>query len=411
MRICVISPFVDKQHGTERALAELLERLALRHQVQIDLYSQRVSGISVSALCKASDDKTGKAAIRWHEVSAIPGPHLFRFVWWYFANRRRRNSDYKRPGETFDLIYSPGINAPDVDGITVHITFHAFYELVRGQLKLAGRSPLEWPRTIHRKLYYKLIMALERRVYSNSRVALSAVSQIVSDQLHRYFGRTDVLVVRHGVDLTVFNLADRIARRDSSRAALGIAPEEFALLLIGNDWKIKGLDTLLTAFAACRDLPFKALIVGKDSREPYLRECKKLGIESRVEFLEPSADVMQFYAAADAYVGPSLEDAYGLPILEAMACGLPVIASAAAGASEIISDGENGLILRDPQDSPALAVLLRKIATSPELRNSLANAAEKTAARESWDAHADRMFAHFEEILERKRRAGKTVSI
>ncbi len=310
----------------------------------------------------------------------------------------------KRSSDPWDLVYSPGINAADVDAITVHITFHAFYESVRTHLSLAANSPLEWPRIVHRRLYYRFIMALERRLYSNPRIALSAVSQLVANQLNHHFGRTDVVVVRHGVDLIAFNRTNRLARRDAVRAALELAPEEFVFLLIGNDWTKKGLHALLTSLAACRDLPIKLLVVGKDSREPYLKECQKLGIESRVKFLEPASDVLQFYAAADAYVGPSLEDAYGLPVLEAMACGLPVIVSAAAGASEIVSDGENGFILRDPRDVSALTMLLRKLATSPELVAMLANAAETTAAAESWDAHADRMFAHFKEVAARKQR-------
>jgi len=60
--------------------------------------------------------------------------------------------------------------------------------------------------------------------------------------------------------------------------------------------------------------------------------------------------VLSFYAAADAYVAPSLEDAFGLPILEAMACGLPVIASVQAGASENVLDGATGYLLRDPMN-------------------------------------------------------------
>ena len=402
LRLCVISPFLDKQHGTERALAELLERIVRRHNVEIDLFSQRVTDIATSS---GREKPTGpEGAIHWHKVTSIPGPHLFQFLWWYGANRWRRRQKRKRNGSPWDLVYSPGINAPDVDAITVHITFHAFYESVRAQLSLAGKPLSEWPRIVHRRLYYRLIMTMERRFYSNRSIALSAVSQLVADQLNRYFGRTDVLVVRHGVDATVFNRLNRLARRDAVRAAWELAEKDFVFLLIGNDWAKKGLATLLNALAACGDLQVKLLVVGKDSREPYLKECQKLGIESRVKFLEPASDVLQFYAAADAYVGPSLEDAYGLPVLEAMACGLPVIVSAAAGASEIVLDGENGFILRDPRDVSALTMLLRKLATSPKLVAMLASAAETTAAAESWDAHADRMFAHFEEIVARKQR-------
>ena len=93
---------------------------------------------------------------------------------------------------------------------------------------------------------------------------------------------------------------------------------------------------------------------------------------------------MQFYAAADAYVGPSLEDAYGLPILEAMACGLPVIASSKAGASEIIQDGSNGIILRDPQDVQELATKIRSLVEDRDLCIRLGEQASFTAQQHSW---------------------------
>jgi len=69
--------------------------------------------------------------IFWRRVSSIPGPHLFQFVWWYFANRFARWRDKAFHGLVPDLLYSPGINAPDADAITVHIVFQAFYEQVR----------------------------------------------------------------------------------------------------------------------------------------------------------------------------------------------------------------------------------------------------------------------------------------
>jgi UDP-glucose:(heptosyl)LPS alpha-1,3-glucosyltransferase len=210
-------------------------------------------------------------------------------------------------------------------------------------------------------------------------------------------------VIRNAVDTKQFNSAARLLRRGAARAAFSIGADEFVFLIIGNDWKKKGVDMLLRALALCKEIPVRLLVVGQDSPEAYANLCDALGVSSRVSFLSPSADVLQFYAAADSYVGPSLEDAYGLPVLEAMACGLPVIASAAAGVSEIVTDGENGLILRDPRDAEALAALLRQIAMSPEFAYSLARAAERTAAGESWDAYTDRMIAHFEEVIAKKK--------
>src|SRR5260370_7034376 len=106
--------------------------------------------------------------------------------------------------------------------------------------------------------------------------------------------------------------------------------------MIGNDWTNKGLDTLLIAFRECSELSLTLLVAGSDDRLAYEEAIRNLHLESKIRFVGSSPDVMQFYAAADAYVAPSLEDAYGLPILEAMACGLPVIASSPARPTAII---------------------------------------------------------------------------
>jgi glycosyltransferase involved in cell wall biosynthesis len=399
LRIAVISPFVDKQHGTERALTELLERLARDYRVEIHLYAQKVSDLNLgdSVAVVASDSVKGR--IVWHKVPAIPGPHIVQYLWWYFANRFIRWCDTQLRRVVPDLIYSPCINSTDARAVTVHIVFSAFYEKVRPHLRFSETSPFRWPLLIHRLLYYHLIMALERRVYTNPRVALSAISELVSNQLRQFFGRSDALVVRYGVDTRQFDSQLRLARRQVERAKLALNPGEFVFLLIGNDWKKKGLDSLLEALAICKDLSARLLVVGTDNRESYKEKCERLRVGDMVKFLPPSADVVQFFAAADAYVGPSLEDAYGLPILEAMACGLPVIASTATGASEIIFDGANGLLLRNPRDTKALSDLMRGLIVSPEFVRSLGKAAERTATQESWDAHAARIFDHFSRII------------
>ena len=98
-------------------------------------------------------------------------------------------------------------------------------------------------------------------------------------------------------------------------------------------------------------------------------------------------DVLVFYAVADAYVGPSRKDSFGLPILEAIACGLPVIASASAGASEVIDDGRSGLILHEPEDVEELANLLKRLCEDRTLRGELGENAAEAAKELSWEAN------------------------
>jgi glycosyltransferase involved in cell wall biosynthesis len=382
LRLAVVSPFLDRSHGTELCIVEQIERLASQHGWDIQLYSQRVEDLKGLSVNPAKDSG---GRIFWHKVSGFPGPHLLKFIWWFFANRVRRWRDSRNPHLRPDLTYSPGINCFDADAIIVHIVFHEFYLRVRSELQLS-RLPLPaWPRALHRKLYYRLVMFLERRIYRNSRIHLAAVSRMVADQLRTHFDRADVAVIPNAVDTARFNPAARLARRSSARNSLGHSDSEFVLLLIGNDWKKKGLDQLLRAMQLDQDLPLRLLVVGRDDPALYNSLLQESGTLGRVRFLPPTPDVLFVYACADAYVGPSLEDAFGLPILEAMACALPVIASARAGASEMIEDGRTGLILRQPENPEELATLLRRLFQDKSLQQELGETAAQVAQLFSWE--------------------------
>jgi len=386
LQIVVVSPFLDRRHGTELCIIEQIERLSSKYGWGIHLFSQHVE--NVNGLLTEDPKSTTSGFICWHTVSDIPGPHLLKFLWWFFANRSARRRTLKRLEERPLLVYSPGINCLDADAITVHIVFHEFYARVRGELKLLNIPVSRWPVMLHRKMYYKLIMALERRIYTDSKVRLAAVSKLVSAQLEKHFGRTDSVVIPNAVDTVMFSLEARLARRSVSRQSLKLDDSDFVVLLIGNDWKKKGLDQLLRALAII-EIPIQLLVVGKDDPGLYRSALWQLRLEGHVRFLAPSADVLSFYAAADAYAAPSLEDAFGLPILEAMACGLPVIASVQAGASENVLDGVTGYLLRDPMNHIELADLIRRVASDRPAAQKIGAAAAKYAqASVSWDRNA-----------------------
>lgn len=387
MRLAVVSPFLDRQHGTELCITEQIERLAATHRWQIELYSQRVAQVAGIQAGAAPSE----GAIRWHEISGISGPHLVKYLWWFFANQWQRRKDRRSGRVLADLVYSPGINCLDADVIAVHIVFHAFYERVKPELALR-RLPLHaWPRVIHRKLYYRLIMLLESKIYRGDRVRLIAVSTVVANQLHRFFGRSDIPVIPNATDTSRFNPAARSARQTESRHNFDFAGTDFVVLLIGNDWKKKGLDCLLRAAALLPDLPLRLLVVGTDDAGIYRSAIAELRLEDRVRFEQPSPDVLRFYAAADLYAAPSLEDAFNLPVLEAMACGLPVVASASAGVAQFLQNGTNGFILQDARDAPALSNLLRRLCTDPDLRQRMSVAASATTSQWTWDKNTSQL--------------------
>ena len=400
MRLAVISPFLDRRHGTERVISELIERLARDYGCEIHLYAQRVEALRLTPI--DGPPQAGRGCIRWHRIVSVPGPHLIQYMWWFAANTLQRWWDVRFGKLSPDLVFSPGINACDADVIQVHIVFEEFYQRVKPQMRFRRAPPANWPRLFHRRLYYGLIRWLESRIYRRKQVHLVGVSGMVVAQLGAHFGRHDAVSIPNGVDVKRFEPQARLQRRSAARAELRLGPETFALLLIGNDWRKKGLQTLIEALNECRDLPIKLLVVGKDDVKPFEATIHRFGLLDRVKFLAPSEDVMKFYAAADAYAGPSLEDAYGLPVIEAMASGLPVIASINAGVSEVINDGLNGLLLSEATNFLELAGLIRRLVGDRSLREQLARNAVSTARQCTLDHSAAAMWELLSKASARK---------
>lgn len=402
MRLAVVSPFLDRRHGTERCIVEQIERYLRNPGNEIHIYAQSVQDLGIATYSKDWSSVTPPGKAVWHRVPSLPGPHLVNFLWWFFANQVLRWFDRHFRSLKFDLVFSPGINCADADAIVVHIVFHEFFRLVRDDLRLRCAPVRSWPVLLHRHLYYRLIMFLEDRIYKNTRVALAAVSSLTAQEITQHFGRPDVTVILNAVDLERFNEPERSQRRSEAREALKIPEPEFVALLVGNDWKKKGLSCLLEALADNRDYPMRVLVAGQDDRTPFLAQIRELHLEDRVLFAEHSSDVMQFFAAADAYAGPSLHDSFALPPLEAMACGLPVITSAENGGSQVIRDGCDGFVLRNPRDSATLAQLMRRLYEEPDLRRSVGENAARTVQSLTWERNARETLAFLTEALLRK---------
>lgn len=385
MRLAVVSPFVDRRHGTERALAELLERLAGDYGCEIHLYAQRVEDLQLSDQQSAPSAKSG--GIFWHKVPSIPGPHVVQFVAWIFLNGFLRKWSVLFGGVSFEPVLSPGINCLHPNVVIVHALFHRLQELAREEkeeLVLQG----DFFRRLHRRVYYGLLARLERRIYTNETVSLAAVSRRTAGLLNKYFHREDVCVIPNGVDTEHFTAAARLARRTEARQRRGFRDDDFVLLLIGNDWRVKGLPTILEAMAILGGLPLRLLVVGNDVAEPFRASARKLGVEERCLWEPSRPDVLDFYAVADAYVSPSREDSFGLPVAEAMACGLPAITSIFAGIADYVHDGVDGFVVRDPSDARALGELIERLQTDAQLRSSISEVAAKTILQWGWNRNA-----------------------
>lgn len=406
MRLAVVSPFVDRRHGTERALAELLERLAGDYGCEIHLYAQRVEDLRVSdPKLPKSAHPTESGTIFWHKVPAIPGPHAAQFLAWMFLNGFLRWWHTAFRGASYDLVLSPGINCLHPDVVIVHALFHRLKELVREEDEdssaLAG-----FFRRMHRRVYYGLVTALEQRTYNEPRVTLAAVSKRTAGLLKQYFHRENVCVVPNGVDTKHFSVSARLARRAEARQRRNFRDEDFVLLLIGNDWRNKGLPTVLEAMAAASLSPVRLLVVGDDTAEFFRARAAQLGLQDRCRWELSIPDVLDFYAAADIYVSPSREDSFGLPVAEAMACGLPAITSVCAGVADYIHDAFDGFILREPRDGQTLSQLINLLQGDSDLRHKIGEAAASSILEWDWNRNAAALWELLKQAKTRSRPLG-----
>ncbi|MFZ0785873.1 MAG: glycosyltransferase family 4 protein [Candidatus Acidiferrales bacterium] len=399
IRLAVVSPFLDKSHGTERIAVEWIAQIAGEFDVHI--YSQHVEDLDLSS-------------VTWHRIPKLRGPHIVNFLWWFSANHLWRAWDRRAKNLDYDLVYSPGVNCFDADAVSVHIVFAEFLRRVRPELAFSRNPVKAWPLLLHRKLYYRLVVAMEKRVFQRQETELILTSRRSAEELARFYGRRERLpLIETGLDHKTFNPELRVASRAAARREIGLADETFTLLLIGNDWRKKGLAALLDALMPLADLPIHLVVVSNEAAAVSQAVAPYRALRERVHILPPRKDVEFYYAAADAYVGPSLEDTFALPAAEAMACGLPVIISARAGASDIVHDGIDALVLNDPKNVAALATMIQRLYTDRPFSERLGEEAAKTARQYTWERNGRELMAIFEEVLLRKRKSrfeGKTLT-
>jgi glycosyltransferase involved in cell wall biosynthesis len=166
---------------------------------------------------------------------------------------------------------------------------------------------------------------------------------------------------------------------------------------------VKGLVSLLRAIVPLRIMfPLLRLEVAGDGpdRPALEREAELLGLEDTVEFLGWREDLTRLFDRWDVFAQPSLEEAFPVATLEAMAAGLPVVATNVGGLPELVEDAETGLLV-PPEDPAALADALRKLISEPALRQVMGRAGlVRVRERFSVDQMIAEIAQVYEEILQ-----------
>jgi glycosyltransferase involved in cell wall biosynthesis len=253
-------------------------------------------------------------------------------------------------GQAFDLAVSFGAEFQHADVAWVNSVHRAWLERARhepGSLaKRLGRYVL---------LRHQALLLSERRYFGQrSLKRIISVADAVTDDVVRLYGvdRGKAATVHNGFDPAQFSPTRRATLRSDARTSFGFAADDIVLVIVANELRRKGLDTLLDAVATVGDPRLRVLLVGRTPPAGFTSD--------RLLYAGPSDDVGFAHAAADLFVLPTQYEAFCLAIVEALASGLPVITTAVPGAADVVLDGETGLIQADPRSSTELAGLLRQ---------------------------------------------------
>ena len=283
----------------------------------------------------------------------------------------------RRDRTAYDLINVSGLTAWEHDVVTAHSVTRADQR----RWAVAARGTYRAPRARSTfanvaKPRGMVVRTLERLQFrpGHYRRVIARTPQVAED-----------LVADHGVPGELIDVIHYPATIDpktprdrSALRELGIGNEPIVLFL-GHDFARKGLSEAIGAFSGL-DGDAKLVVVGGGDRNPFVRLARELGVSDRVVFAGPTTSPQRFFAAADVFLHPARRETWGMPVIEAMLLGVPVIVSESAGvASEVVAAGA-GLVV-PPGSNDAIRAAVRSVLANPEHRSELGRNGRSAARR------------------------------
>lgn len=384
-KLAVFSNNILRNYGESRIMEAVLLRLA-RRGYDIHLFTSRLD----SPLADA-------AGVTVHQVKIFSWKNATMFLqfglvapFYYWQTRRRQD---------FEGVIGCGLtNLWLRQDLSICAFCHSSWRRMERQ-ELAGRSGRNW-RSLLQSWFSSYLILIERYVWPRLVGKVLAISEFTRQNLieDADYVPEKVGVLTVGVDSAEFKPVASKQARIQLRQHLGLPLDEDKLYLVfvGDlTSRRKGFHHVLNALHQLADKRLHLIVAGATEDNLYAAQVKDLGLAAQVSFLGVQQQIAQVYGAGDLFVFPSQYDPWGLVVGEAMACGLPVITTASCGASQMVVEGVNGLVIEDAANIAALKQAILTLTSSSQKRVEWGAAARRTAEEYSWERVVDR----FEEEL------------
>jgi UDP-glucose:(heptosyl)LPS alpha-1,3-glucosyltransferase len=320
-----------------------------------------------------------------HPIPACARPFPLRLL----SYRRNSSLEVRNATPPPDVHGTFGVISPAGGVMWVPSVHKAWLDISKRQRPLPGYlkqkiNPL-----------HPMLLAMEHSYFACRQYSrLIALTDQVKADLMRFYQvpSEDIVTLPNGYAPSEFNIARRRESRAAMRRKLGYSEADKVVIFVANELERKGFGTLIHALAELNDPCVRLLVVGRVNPASYSLEIKRLGLAERVQFTGPSSDVAVYYAAADVFALPTRYEAWGLVVVEAIACGLPVLTSRLAGAAVAVREGETGYLLDNPRDTQEVA---QKLALLLEGRMASPDSISESVAEYAWS----RVLLNYEAIL------------
>lgn len=338
MKIAVIRKNYNPYGGAERYLSRLTGQLA-REGHEIHIFARR---------WETGSGENGKVILhRVPTINAFSFLEVLSFAFFASALVRRENFDVIHGFDRtlYQDVYRAG------DGC------HREWLIQRKKIE-------PWIKGLSHSLnpMHRSILSLENRLFRSPHLKhIIAISHRGKEEIIRHYQvpASKIKVVYCGVDQTQFNPERSLKHRQKIRQGFALEERDRVLLFVGSGFERKGLKFIIASLPHLKK-SVKLLVVGKDRPAYYQEMARKLRVLDRVFFIGPRQDVENFYGAADIFTLPSIYEPFSNACVEALACGLPLVTTRITGASELILEEKNGLIIEDPRNIQEMVGILQK---------------------------------------------------
>jgi len=363
LKIALVANHIHFRGGMERYTAELAARLCREHDVHL-------------FTCEASDVPLDRVTV--HPVHVRQKPFLALFAQFYRQTSRMiRLSD-------FDIVHTIGGITAHQNIVTAQYCQYAWGDAIRREPGAkAGITP-------YHRLMWQIAGYFEKQAFTSPEtLGVSANSRRTQADLVQFYGAdpAKMQVIYNGVDTERFSPAN--ARFRSEIRQRYQIPEDALVVLFVGEYRRKGLATVIDALGQLQDHRLHLLAVGRGDLAHHRTLAALAGIAERATFADPAQSIEQFFGAADLFVFPTYYEPFGMVITEAMASGLPVITSRSAGAAELITEGESGLLLDSPSDPAELSRKIAALVSGTAALKDMGRRARSAASGYTWDNVAE----------------------